>query len=147
MDRFLQLMEDLGKLIGLPLLPDHKRCCRLFIDHQIHVQIEDEEAKNRLFIACFICEVPPGKFREKVFKQALKENNTYPRIGTLSYCEKNNSLFLEAHVYYLNLTGDTLGDFLERFTEKAFLWKKGVETGRLPESASKLKPSIFDVSK
>src|SRR5581483_3593082 len=105
MDKFLTVIADLGRVVGLPLLPDHKRRCRLVIEHQLHIQIEDEEPKDRILIACFICEVPPGKFREKVFKQALKENNNYPRIGNLSYCEKNNNLVLEAHVYYPNLTG------------------------------------------
>lgn len=150
MDRFALLLADLSVLINLPLHPDHKRCCRLIINHQVTLQIEDEESRDRLLVAAFVCDIPPGKFRENTLKEALKENNLYPRIGTFAYSERNNKLAFFSHVYYPGLRGDNFADFLEVFLEKIFTWKTGIETGQLPQRGQilqKVGPSIFDIQK
>lgn len=150
MDRFAILLADLGSLINVPLHPDHKRVCKLNIDNQLHIQIEEEESKDRILIGAFICEIPPGKFREKVLAETLKENNAYPRIGTLAYSPRNNMLALFSHVYNQGLTGETLADYLEKFIEKGFTWKTAIETGQLPQRGQllhKIGPSIFDIQK
>ena len=148
MDRFLVLLDDLGELIGTPLHVNSKGFCQINIDNKLHIQIADEKERDRIFVATFICEVPPGKFRENIFAETLKENNLYPRLATFAYSEKNNQLAFFSHIYYPNLTGDTLADFLEKFIEKALSWKIGIETGHLPsrgENIHKVGPSIFDI--
>jgi carbonic anhydrase len=148
MDRFLLLLDDLGGLIGIPFHVNSKGLCQLNINNQLHIQISDEKEKDRILIATFICEIPPGKFKENIFSEALKENHSYPRLATFAYSEKNNQLAVFSHVYYPNLTGDSLADFLEKFIEKALSWKTGVETGHLPklgEHIHKVGPSIFDI--
>lgn len=150
MDRFANLLADLGALINVPLHPDPKRGCRLNIDNQLHIQITEDEPKDRLLIAAFVCDIPPGKFREKVLLETLKENNLYPRLGTFAYSERNNKLGLFSYVYYPGLTGDNFADFLGVFIEKIFTWKTGVETGQLPQRGQilqKVGPSIFDIQK
>lgn len=148
MDRFLLLLDDLGGLIGVPLHVNPKGLCQLNINNQLHVQISEEKDKDRLLVATFIAEIPPGKFKENVFVETLKENQSYPRLATFAYSEKNNQLALFSHVYYPHLNGETLSDFLEKFIEKALSWKIGIETGRLPhrgENVHKVGPSIFDI--
>ncbi len=150
MDPFHSLLESLGSLIGVPLHPDHGQKCRLNINHQTFVQLEDETHKNRILIAAFICDIPLGKFRELVLKEALKENNLYPRVATFSYCEKNNKLSLFMYAYYTELNGEKLADILATFLEKLFNWKTGIETGHLPqrsptEASGSAAPSIFTI--
>lgn len=150
MDRFAILLADLGSLISVPLHPDPKRTCKLNIDNALHIQIEEDEPKDRLLIATFVCEIPPGKFREKVLCETLKENNLYPRTGTFSYCQRNNKLALFSYAYYPGLTADNFADFLGTFIEKAITWKTAVETGQLPQrgqTLQKVGPSIFDIQK
>ena len=150
MDRFAILLADLGALINVPLHPDAKRMCRISINHQLHVQMQEDEMKERILIATFIGEIPPGKFRENILKETLKENNLFPRIGSFAYSERNNQLALLTHVYFPGLTGDKFADFLETFFNKAFTWKTAIETGQLPERGQmtqKTGPSIFDVQK
>ena len=150
MDRFATLLADLGTLINVPLHPDSKRLCRLNIDNKIHLQIQEEENQDRLLVACFVGEIPPGKFRENLLKSALKENNVYPRLGTFAYSARNNQLTLFAYAYYPGLNGDNFADFLATFLEKAFTWKTALETGRIPERGQTLHktgPSIFDIQK
>lgn len=132
MDRFFNLLEDLGSLINVPLYPDSKRMCRISVDHELHIQMEDESDKDRMLIAAFIDDVSPGKFRENVLRESLKEDNLFPRLGTLAYSERNNKLCLFTHLYYPGLKADKLADVLEMFIEKCFLWKKGLQTGALP---------------
>ena len=150
MDRFAILLADLGALIQVPLHPDHHRACCLVVNGELHVQLKEEENKERILVAAFISEVPPGKFREKIFRATLKENDLYPRIGTFSYSERNNQLALFSYVYLPGLDGDKMADFLEKFLEKSFSWKAGLLSGQLPERGQNLQktgPSIFDIQR
>lgn len=150
MDHFANLLADLSALIDVPLYPDSKRACRLSINSQLHIQIEEREEKDRILVATMICEIPPGKFRETVLRETLKENALYPRLGTFAYSDRNNKLVLYSYVYYIDLTGENFADFLETFIEKAFTWKTAVETGQLPtrgQTFQKTGPSIFDIQK
>ncbi len=150
MDHFAILLADLGALIQVPLHPDHQRSCNLSINGELHVQLKEDERNDRILIAAFLAEIPPGKFRENVLKETLKENNLFPRIGTFSYSERNNQLAFFSHVYFEGLKGDTMADFLEAFLEKAFSWRTALQTGQLPQRGQMLQktgPSIFDIQR
>jgi len=150
MDRFALLLADLGALIAVPLHPDHNRSCTLGIDGKIHVQMKEEENDDKILVATFIAELPPGKFRENILIETLKENELFPRLGTFGYSDRNHQLALFSHLYYTGLRGDTLADFLEAFIEKALSWKTAIETGQLPQRGQtlhKLGPSVFDVQR
>jgi hypothetical protein len=150
MDRFAILLDDLGTLIQVPLHPDHQRGCQLRVNEQLHVYLKEDENKDRILIATFIAEVPPGKFRENILKETLKENNLFPRVGTFAYSDRNNQLALFSFVHFPGLRGDTMADFLEIFLEKAFSWKTALETGQLPQRGQTLHktgPSIFDIQR
>lgn len=130
MDYFSELLYDLGREIGEALYPDSNRICQLNYHGQLHVQIEYFEPKQQLLIASFLCEIPPGKYREMLFKEALKTNDKYPRIGTLAYSERNNQLVLFAFLPTPSLNGRQLFHFIEQFIPKAMGWKEAVERGR-----------------
>ena len=147
-DRFAILIDDLGTLIGVPLHLDSHRRCRLSIDGTLHIQIEEQEVQERILIGALITEITPGKYRENVLRETLKENNLENRLATFAYSERNNNLALFSYLYYPGLTGDKLADFLGVFIEKAASWKTAIETGQLPERGQnlhKVGPSIFDV--
>lgn len=150
MDRFAILLDDLGTLIQVPLHPDHHRSCSLNVNGQLHVQIQEDENKDQLLVATFIGEIPPGKFRENILKETLKENNLFSRLGTFSYSERNNQLAFFSYLPLAGLRGDTMADFLELFFEKAFSWRTALATGQLPirgQTLQKTGPSIFDVQR
>ncbi|MBI3236722.1 MAG: CesT family type III secretion system chaperone [Chlamydiales bacterium] len=136
MDRFREILNDLGDLLGLPLYPDRLGACKLNMEDKCHVQIEYQPHKQRLLLACMICEIPPGKFREKVLKDALKANGFHsPEV--LCYSEKNNHLCLFEMVSLEYLNGQKLMDSINHFTEKAIAWRMGIETGRTDTLVSK----------
>lgn len=150
MDKFATVLADLAALIDVPLHLDHNRACSLNVNNVMHIQIQEEESKNRLLIGAFVGELPPGKFREILLKETLKENNLYPRIGTFAYSPRNNQLVFFTYVPLSTLTGDLLADVLETFLDRAFSWKIALETGQIPSrdtNLQKMGPSIFDIKK
>lgn len=143
MDRFQEILRQLGEELHIPLHPDKHHVCRLNIQNLYHVQIEFEEAKERLLMMSFICEVPPGKFREIVLKEALRFNATFPRLGTLAYSDRNNRLALFQYVGPLEFSGPKLATSLTKFIEKMEDWKRALDQGRTPDlglPASKKEP-------
>lgn len=148
MDRFAILLDELGTLIDVPLHPDHLRACSLYINNALHVQLKEEENKERILIATFLGELPPGKFQEILLKETLKENNLFPRIGTFCYSPRNNQLAFFTYASLIGLNGDILADVLELFLDRAFSWRTALETGQIPargQNLLKTGPSIFDV--
>lgn len=146
MDRFAQILFDLGKEIGVELYPDPNRICQINYQDELHLQIHYDESSQQLLFASFLCDVPPGKYREKLLRSALQSNNEYPRIGTLAYSERNNQLTLFEYIPAVNVQIDKLFQFLQAFIEKGISWKNAIERGLpLPVSPPKSSqgPSMF----
>ncbi|NGX46258.1 MAG: hypothetical protein K940chlam2_01446 [Chlamydiae bacterium] len=137
MDRFSQILYDLGQVLEEPLYIDENRVCQLNYKDELDLQIQFEEGKEQLLIGIFLCEVPPGKYREKLLKEALMTNGEYPRLGTLAYSERNNMLTFFELLPAAGLTGEKLFEWLEKFVERGKEWKAAVESGNpLPSPKS-----------
>jgi hypothetical protein len=129
-DRFEELIKELGMNINIPTLaPDKHRICRLNINNILHIQIEPDQSRERVLLATFICDLPPGKFRERALKEALKANSDTLGSGYLGFCERTDQLALHLHLPLYNLTGEKLAGHLTKFIEKADSWRVAVETG------------------
>jgi hypothetical protein len=145
-DRFAELLAELGVELGISLHPDKRGACRLRIDETYHVQLECDGSQENLIVFSFLCELPPGKFRENILKDALKANTPYPLHGALSYSERNNQLALHASLRLSQLNGKLLADFLVAFMEKAKQWRQAVETGNTSQLVTQIKSAgIFDL--
>lgn len=148
MDRFEELLKELGKLFHVLLHPDKTGKCCLNVNDSLHVQMEFDPGRDRILIAALICDVPPGKFRENLLKEALKFNGAYPRVGTLGYLERENKLALYEYLYFPEINGEKMGQFLVNFIGKATEWRQNVENGSFPQSSSptsKIDPSLFGI--
>lgn len=130
MDRFEELLVGLGKLLSLPLHPDKQGVCKLSIQNELFVQLEYDPSRDRILMATFICEMPPGKLRENIFRDALKSHYPFPQLGTLGYSERNNMLSLYLYLPIQNLSPEKCAQQLAAFIKKAKLWKEGVSTGQ-----------------
>lgn len=130
MDRFAAILYDLGKEIGVDLYPDEKRICQLNFEEKLHLQIQYDEAKEQITLVSFLAEVPAGKYRETVFKEALKSNAEYPRVGTLAYSGRNNQLTLFAYFSGREHSMEKLFLLLKAFIEKGIAWKEAIEQGK-----------------
>lgn len=146
MDRFEEILHELGNLIGTPLHPDKRGACKLNVNDLLRVQIEYQPEKERFLLASMLCEVPAGKFRENILKDSLRANWPYPVNGTLSYSDKNNHLCLFEYLSSENMTGQKFFDALNAFIAKADSWRLAVqrgETSNLVPSIKKSESGIF----
>ncbi len=146
MDNFTDLLRELGAIVNVPLHPDKHGVCKVMIDRKFSIQIEYDPMKNRLLFLSFITEIPPGKFRENVLKEALKANGVFPRTGTLGLAERTNQLTLHDYYYLIEVKADKLADYLTSFIEKVNFWKTQIESGNVPSvvtTSSKNRPPPF----
>ncbi len=127
MDRFEEFLEALGALLGTSLYPDRNRICQLRMHDTVHIILTPDENKQSLVVLGPICEVPPGAFKERVFKEALKANANFPRIGTLGYCARKNQLALFTYFPLFELKAQTIADCLPPFAKTIEDWRSAIE--------------------
>ena len=108
MNRFEELLNQLGEALNMTLDTDQRGICKLFVNNQIHVQIEYDANKDRLLLGTFAAEIPPRKISRNVLKEALKANYPFPRICTLAFSERKNALALFSYLYTFNLNGEKI---------------------------------------
>jgi hypothetical protein len=132
-DRFVHLLEELGTTLKVKLQPDKNNACFLKFNNGIEVQIETTHQGQQIIIATDLGQISQGRFRENVFREALKSNGLPPpRNGIFAYSKKNESLVLYDWLFIENITGHTLAEYLQRFTQKALLWKGTIARGEVP---------------
>ncbi len=129
MDRFQELLWDLGELIELPLHVDKNHACNLLLDDRLEIQLQMDSHEENLIIWAFLHEIPPGKFRENVLKDALKVNGEFHPFGSLAYYEKKNMLILHKFIPAEKLSGEKLMEKLEKFIEEAEEWCSTIKRG------------------
>ena len=134
-DRFEEILRELGIEYAEPLHLDKHGACKLFINETLHVQLESRPEYDAIVAATFLGEITPGKFRENLLKAALKTNYLYPESAVLSYSERNNQLALFQFIPITSLTGKKLSDYLLGFAKKAGEWRSRLETGDLSNLA------------
>ncbi len=147
-DRFEELINELGIEYDITLHPDHLGCAKLQFGENLFIQLECDAHQENLLMATFICELPPGKFRENILRDALKSNGPFPIDGTLAYSDRNNQLALFSYIRLVNLSGKKLAELVGNFLTKAENWRAGVETGHtahLTSLETKTSTNIFDI--
>lgn len=130
MEKFQQLIYDFGDLVAEDLYIDEHGVCRLFLNEKFPLQLELNQAEDTLICIASITEVPPGRFREQVLKEALKDNeHSRGQDGTLGYVLQKGMLTYHFSYPLEQLTGSILADFLEVITPKIESWYDAIEGG------------------
>lgn len=148
-DKFTDLLQELASLIQIPLEPDKNHACLLRIDNLYEVQLQLDEQEQNLLFGSKICEVPPGKFRENVLKNALKYNALPPPIyGFLGYIKKTDTLSLFSFLSIHSIDGKKIFSHLDGFLQVVIAWEKAIKTNAAaPHSLFPSSPttSIFNI--
>lgn len=133
-DAFGHLLEELGKEIGITgLEPDSNNACVIKFPNKVVVQIEIDRTRTFLILATELGVIPPGKYRENVFKEALISNGQNPpRNGDFSFSPKKDLLVLMQYLSLNDLKGDKVAQELIPFIEKAKSWKEALLRGDVP---------------
>ncbi len=145
-DRFEELLNELGKVFHLGLSIDKHHACSIQIDENVTVQLQLDMAQENLFLFSKIIEIPPGKFRENVLREALKANAMPdPRAGIFAYLANGNQLVLFQCYPLEMLNGERLSGFLGAFIEIGETWNKAIANGQAgpPGASTPSSPSPF----
>lgn len=134
MDNFATLLAEMGKLINIPLKPDKNLSCMIdYPKDKYAIQLEMEQGTDNLIYGANISKLPPGKYRQNLFEQALKANLLeVPRGGILAFSPKSDMLILFLKVPSKELTAQRAVDILNSFNEKLKRWKEAIDRNEVP---------------
>lgn len=128
---FEELLHDLNRFFELNLHVDKHNACTIQIHPDLAIQLQLDIGQENLWIFSHLIEIPPGKFRENVLKEALKANGLPdPRIGILAYLALKNTLILYQKYPLSILSGEKLSAFLGAFLEMADTWRQAIFNGQ-----------------
>ena len=133
-DVFSTLLQELGELIKInDLHPDSNNSCLIKLPNGLEIQLEPDARAEFLIIGTTIGTAPPGRYRESIFREALKANGMpLPRYGIFSFSKKSDKLILFDTLHLKDLSGLKIFDFLKPFAEKAHSWKSSIAVGEIP---------------
>ncbi len=122
-DRLEEILQQLGDQIGESLQVDVHNTCSLTINEVLPLQFECDANQEWLLIVSTLGELPAGKFRETILRDALIANQKSFVEGTLGYSNKINHLIQFASLPLSEIDGEKLASFLLPFLEKAEKWR------------------------
>ena len=132
-DKFDNLIQELGAALKIKLKPDKNNACLLRFKNGMQIQLEADSRSEKLILASDLGQIPQGRYRENIFREALKANGLPPpRNGIFAYSKKNESLVLCDSIPLEELTGTKLADYIHSFIQKGELWKNAITRGEVP---------------
>lgn len=141
MPRFDELLQELSKIFHLSLHTDKSHACSIQFHHQLTLQLQLDLAQENMLLFSKLVEIPPGKFRENVLREALKANaGSDPRIGIFGYFSHTNHLILYQRYPLEILNGERLAGLIGAFLEYGESWREAVEKGQSAPLTSKASP-------
>lgn len=133
-DMFGTLLQELSTLIeATDLHPDRNNTCLVRLKSGLEIQLEIDRSGNFLVLGADLGTVHPGKYRENLFREALKANGLpYPLHGILAYSRKSDHLVLFEKLNIKDLNGEKIAAEIIPFSEKALVWKNAVAQNDIP---------------
>lgn len=132
-NQFEELLQSLSQIFRLPLHIDRLNACSIQLHETLTIQLQLDVSQENLWIFCKLIEIPAGKFREIVLREALKANSLPdPRTGVFGYLASSNHLALFQKYPLTILNGERLAGFIGAFLELAALWQNAIQNGDPP---------------
>jgi hypothetical protein len=136
-DRFGALLEELGQAMTLKLAPDSHNACLIHFPDKLEVHLSPDAVGEFLNIVFEIGTPGEGKYRENVFREALKANGLpEPREGVFCFGTKKNVLLLYDSIPFEDIHGQRLFDIIQRLALKARQWRDCISRGEIPSYRS-----------
>jgi hypothetical protein len=131
-DYFGTLLEELSTLFKTRLTPDANGCCFIRFKEDLAVCLEIDKSGN-LLVVSDLGTPSLGRYRENLFREALKANGLPPpRNGIFAYSKRKDSLVLYDSLPTVKLTAPKLFEYLTTFKQKADLWRSAIVQGTIP---------------
>jgi hypothetical protein len=129
-DRFSEILQELGKILGLSLKPDHSIACSIQLE-PLTIQLELDQYQENLILFSKIIELPPGRFRDNILTETLKANGlSDPRPGIFGYIAQTSHLCLYQTYPVAILNGERCAALLGSFFELGNSWYQAIQNGQ-----------------
>ncbi len=128
---FKELIAELSDRLQADIFPDLNNVVTLIVEKRVKFHIEPDSVQEFMILGATIAELPPGKFRENILKDALKANsliNINP--GILSYAGRENALILHSKLFIQGTSVDEMIKVMKHLTSRAKKWMDAIEEGR-----------------
>ena len=134
LNAFEALLQELARALQIDQLkPDSNNSCLIQMPNGPKVQLEVNKQEDRLIMGSNLGFLPVGRYREDVFREALKANNLPPpRYGTFAYSKKADQLILFDSISLTHLNGEKIAQHLTPFVEKVTHWQEAITRGEIP---------------
>lgn len=134
MDLFESLLQEFSKAVDIPnLKPDSNNSCLIALPKGPKIQLDIDPTNEFLLIGSELGFIPAGRYRENIFKEALRANSLpQPRYGDFAFSQKKETLLLTAKLHLRDLTGDKIASTYLPFAEKAQHWFDALQKGETP---------------
>lgn len=133
-DLFGAILQELSHSLKIEnLSPDSNNSCLLRLESGLIIQLELDRRGEFLILGADLGTTPPGKYRENLFKEALKANDLpHPNHGILCYSKKSDHLVLYEKIHLKDLNGEKIAAEITPFAEKAFTWSEALMRNEIP---------------
>src|SRR5262245_28591576 len=132
-DTFSALLGELGTILKIRLNADQNNSCKIKYKSGLTLQIDFDAASDRVIFVSSLGTPGPGRYRENIFREALKANGLPPpKYGIFAYSKKQEALVLYDSLPMKELTGQKLADFLAPFCQRAEAWSSAISRNEIP---------------
>jgi hypothetical protein len=133
--RFESILKDLEPFFHCRLEPDQNNACLIKLNNAggIEIQLELDRSGDHLLMGCRVGPIPPGRYRENVFKEALKSNHLYPHSRNIfGYSRKSDLLIVYALCPINETNSEKIIEILPPFIHQARTWTEALNRGEVP---------------
>lgn len=129
---FESLLRELGEKIQLPLESSSNNNLSLKLkDNEVVLQ---KDSKQPFLIISFeIAEIPIGRYRENLLREALKFNALNQlHAGVFAFSKKEQKLILFEMLPFSDISADQVFSIMQLLSEKVTVWKEALNRGNIP---------------
>lgn len=140
-NRYEEVLAVLSKEVDFHLSADSNNSCLLSFEDGFEIQVEMEPKTGLLVIGTALFEIPPGKYRENVFTEALKANHRVSfQAGILSFSPRKNSLILFEKIDLEFFKPVEILPLFQAFCHYSKIWRQALQMGHYGPSEEALRP-------
>lgn len=134
MDFFESLLQEFSQAINIPnLKPDGNNSCLIALPKGPKIQLDLDGNQEFLILGSEIGFLPAGRYRETLFKEALRANSLPPpRYGDFAFSKKKDQLILFTKLPLKDINGEKIASTFAPFSEKATHWWSAIQRGEVP---------------
>lgn len=135
---FESLLKELGEKMGVPNLESTRNNnVALTLKDKNEVVLQQHNTQPLLIISFEITEIPAGRYRDNIFREALKFNGLNQLHGGIfAYSKKSQKLFLFDMLPLSDISPDLVSSIILSLSEKVTLWKESLNRGEIPSIPS-----------